>query len=996
MRRTIFHKDRLALTISVALGATACPQLLVAQEVDTGPLEEITVTGIRASLTRSMDVKRDSKGIVDAISAEDIGKFPDTNLAESLQRITGVSIDRQNGEGSKVTVRGIDPEFNLVTLNGRQLARTTGGRSFDFQNIASEMVTGVSVAKSSNALVPSGGIGSTINLLTARPLEIGERRINFAAKGVLDESSQEGGITPEYSGFYSDTFAEGTFGVAISASVAERESGSQQALVGTGWRSFPGSVDQNYDAGTGDWGGVPQDNQVNRPGPDDIYSVPQTTIYKFEEQQRKRSNGQLVLQWAPNDDITATLDYMHYANDIAKQHNDISAWYTFAPSENVWTDGPVASPLIYSETYDTPQDLSMGAGSVAEAYRGDTLGLNLQWQLNERLSLALDTHHSEAERRPDSPWGSNVTLSTAAFIRTSATTDFTGELPALAVGGGNAVKPSDMRITGSVFGNSRDFSEIDAYHFSGNFEFNESSDIDFGISSQEVTNHSQSVNVQRNAWGGVGAEGDFDDSFFPADSIQDKFDISTGDFSEIGGADIQDIYFAWDFDRVRARAEELYGDQLESGFIGDCGTQFCPSTDYSADVDRLTTETTTAFYTQYNFESALGSMPFDVHLGLRYEDTEVDSTSAAIIYDAADWIAATEIALVPTGERQFFTDKGGYDYWLPSFNLNFELRDDLFVRAAASKTIGRPDYNSIKGGTTLGTLGNRNEFGGSTGTPALLPLESVNLDLSVEWYYGESSYASIGLFKKEISNFITQVKEEQNFFGIANPADGAWYNEAVEAVGTDALAIKRYIAENYGSSEFVTVAIDPETGDIDPSKTVIRGNPETDELVKFLIDTPVNSDRDETVDGLELAVQHVFGETGFGVILNYTMVDSGLEYNPYLLEDQEALVGLSDSANLIAFYDKNGLQARVAYNWRDDFLNSRGQGTGANPQFTEAYQQVDLNVSYDVPQLQGLQVFLEGLNVTEEYSRVHGRAREQVLGVYQGGARWQLGARYAF
>ncbi|SHF37502.1 TonB-dependent receptor [Microbulbifer donghaiensis] len=988
MRRKIFHKDRLALTISVALGATALPQVLMAQQADVGSLEEVTVTGIRGSLTKSMDVKRDSDGIVDAISAEDIGKFPDTNLAESMQRISGVSIDRVNGEGSKVTVRGIDPEFNLVTLNGRQLARTTGGRSFDFQNIASEMVTGVSVAKSSNALVPSGGIGSTIDLLTARPLEIGERRINFAAKGVMDESSEDAGITPEYSGFYSETFADGKIGVAISASVAERESGSQQALVGTGWRSFEGTADN-----TNSWGGVPQDNQVNRPGPSDVYSVPQTTIYKFEEQQRKRTNGQLVLQWAPTDDVTATMDYMYYANDISKQHNDISAWYNFVPSENVWTDGPVASPLIYSETFDAPTDLSMAAGGGEEAYRGESIGINLEWQVSDRLALEFDAHHSDAERRPDSPWGSSFNLSTAAFIRTQSATDFTEELPALYVDNGNSVQPSDMRVTGSVFGNSRDYSEIDAFRFSGNFELNESSDIDFGISSQEVTNHSQSINVQRNAWGGVGAEGDFDDSFFPADSIQDKFDIATGDFSEVDGisaGDIQDVYFAWDFEKVRARAEELYGADLEAGFIGDCGTQFCASTDYSQDVDRTTTEKTTSLYAQYNFESELttgfGSMPYDIHFGLRYEDTEVDSKSAAATYAAADWIADTEIALLGSGERAFLSQTGSYDYWLPSVNVNVELRDDLVMRAAASQTIGRPDYDSIKGGTVVGSLANQQGGSGSAGNPNLLPLESVNFDLSLEWYYGESSYVSAGWFQKEISNFITQSKVESTIFELANPTDGARYDEARAAVGTsDARLIREYIFANYGDTALV-----------DPASGVISGDPATDNLLVFTIDTPTNSDRDETIDGLELAVQHMFGDTGFGVIANYTKVESGLEYNPFLLEDQEALVGLSDSANLIGFYDKNGLQARIAYNWRDDFLNSRGQDTGANPKFTEAYNQIDLNVSYEVPQVDGLQVFLEGLNVTDEYAREHGRAQKQVLGVYQGGPRWQLGARYAF
>lgn len=164
---------RLMMGASVlALGSAAAP--VAAQEqaaAATTEAEELVVTGIRASLQKTLGLKRDALGVVDGISAEDIGKFPDTNLAESLQRITGVSIDRQVGEGSKVTVRGFGPDFNLVLLNGRQMPASGLGscceapasRSFDFANLASEGVAGVEVYKSGRATLQTGGIGSVIN-----------------------------------------------------------------------------------------------------------------------------------------------------------------------------------------------------------------------------------------------------------------------------------------------------------------------------------------------------------------------------------------------------------------------------------------------------------------------------------------------------------------------------------------------------------------------------------------------------------------------------------------------------------------------------------------------------------------------------------------------------------------------------------------------------------------------------------------------------------------
>lgn len=167
-------------TLSLAVVSALYGACAVAQESNEDNLEVIQVKGIRGALASAMDVKRSSTGVVDAISAEDIGKFPDTNLAESLQRITGVSIDRTNNEGNQVTVRGFGPSFNLVTLNNRQMpnssALETAGisRSFNFRELAAESVSGVEVYKTGRANVSSGGIGATININTARPFSMDE------------------------------------------------------------------------------------------------------------------------------------------------------------------------------------------------------------------------------------------------------------------------------------------------------------------------------------------------------------------------------------------------------------------------------------------------------------------------------------------------------------------------------------------------------------------------------------------------------------------------------------------------------------------------------------------------------------------------------------------------------------------------------------------------------------------------------------------------------
>ena len=1005
MKPRTFRKTRIATSLSVVLSASTMMPAFAADEVVADEnIEVLKVTGIRGSLIKSMDLKRSSNGVVDAINAEDIGKFPDSNLAESLQRITGVSIDRQNGEGSRVSVRGFGADQNLVMLNGRQMPVTTGSRSFDFANIASEAISAVEVEKTSQAKNSTGGIGATINVLTHRPLSSPGLKASFGVKAVDDTSTDEGSITPELSGIYSNTFADGKFGISISASYQERESGNQQAQVGTGWRSFPGIVDQDWGGSNAEWGGVPKDdNQINRPGEGDVYSVPQTTVYRFEEQQRARTNGQLVLQYEPIDSLRATLDYTYMQNDIDTQSHDVSAWFNFVPTqESTWSDGPVSSPLVYSEIYpDGGADLSMAAGDYGTRDESGSIGFNLEWDATDNLFLSLDYHSSEAERSPNNKNGSSSNLSTAAFIRTSAATDFTGDVPVLAVGGGNQVRPEDMRVTGSVFGNARNKSEIEQLQINGTYIFEEAGSIDFGIAATDVNNHSQSVNVQRNDWGGVGAEGDFDPAWFPTGSVQDQFDGSQGDFSDYQGSasvDPQDVIFLWDFEAVRARAAELYG----STAVGDCGNGFCPSTDYASDTDRFTQEESQSAYIQYNYEGDIGDMPFDVHVGVRYEQTDVESKSAVSSYDQATWIAETEIALqsTTTDNRVFQTQKGDYDYFLPSFNFNIEVVEDVMLRAAYSETIGRPDYTSIQGGTTVGTLANRGGGSGSTGNPSLLPLESENIDFSAEWYYDNASYVSVGYFRKDVTNFIDNNAINSDIYNIPDPSNGVYVQEAIAAGATTAIEQRQWIYDNYGATD-PNVTINPDNGNIE-----ITGNP-GDPSVNFVLTSPTNSSESSVIDGWEFAVQHFFGESGFGLQANYTLVNAGDDYDNTNLgrpdsvsraadAPQNVLTNISDTANIVAMYEDYGFSARLAWNWRDEFLNSTGNDTGANPTYTEEYSQLDFNIGYDIAAVEGLTVFFEGLNITNENTRTHGRSYTEVLNYTQTGARYSLGARYTF
>ena len=977
MKQPRIKRTPIAAGVALALGTTGA----VAQEV----LEEVVVTGIRGSLTSSMNLKRDSQGLVDGIISEDIGKFPDTNLAEAMQRIAGVSIDRSAiGEGQNVTVRGVGPHFNLVTLNGRQMPASSildtaasSSRAFDFANLASEAIAAVEIQKTSRSSIPTGGIGATVNIRTARPLDNPDTIANFGVKGVLDQSTTFGdATTPEISGIFSTSNDDNTLGVAVTASYQDRALGYNQAGVPNGWRAFRGDEVN--------WGTIPlpgapgSENIVNRPDPTDLYSVPQNALYSFNEVQRERTNGQLALQFRPSDTVTGTLDYTYSENKLATQRSELSAWYNFGPGHSTWTDGPVASPLIYSENFNGG-DLCSGGATYATASENNSLGLNLEWDVSDRFGLEFDHHSSDAETGADSPYGSNVAIGACGFYRGNTTVDFSGDFPILQIDlppGLTGVDRTKMLLTGRSFRNSYMRSEIEQTRVSGFFDFSDESSLDFGVVATGVDNRSAFSNVQTDSWGGFGSAADYpDDIWGTVESVPARFDNMPGS----GNPNLFPEYFRWDFEDIRRAGVAVANGNPTSFQATDNFT-----------TDRRTNEDSISAYVQYNHSFDIGDRPANIAAGVRYEQTDVVSSALVPSYTHIDWVAPNEFSAVTDGTTAFTTLTGEYDYILPSIDFDVGVRDDMIIRASYGESIGRPGWNDIQGGQTIGQLVRIDGGNGNQGDPGLLPLESQNLDFSLEWYYDDSSYFAVSYFQKDIDNYVGIAFIEDTPFDLAHPGQGSRYQEARAAVGNDLTDIRTYIFENYGDTPSVTQTGVDSNGNPMGTITGVAGE---DPVAVFQVAVPSNQ-RSATLDGLEVSLQHMFGDSGFGGSVNFTVVDSDLTYDNASKDDQFALEGLSDSANLVVFYEDYGWSARVAYNWRDEFLTSRFDSERPNPLYTDEYGQWDMNVSYDVND--ALTVFAEGINVTDEIQRIRGRAPQQTFFVTQTGARFMIGARYDF
>jgi TonB-dependent receptor len=969
----------------LALGLSA--QGVFAQDAvaEEGAEEEnvILVTGIRASLQQSMNVKREAIGVVDAITAEDIGKFPDTNLAESLQRITGVSIDRASGEGSTVTVRGFGPDFNLVVINGRQMPTSTLGdgfsapssRSFDFGNLASEGVAGVEVYKSGRASLPSGGIGSVINIKTPLPLDRPGLQGSIGVKAVYDTSRFEGmEITPEVSGIISQTFADDRIGILLTGSYQKRR-GSQAQFVTGNWR--PG-----YRGDENNWGTLAQEgdprfaNIENRPGATDVYQVPQSTAYDFFNFERERINGQAVLQFEPTDTLGITVDYLFSQNTFDSRQSSIGVWYNHGDTSSAWTDGPAAGALFYSENFGPGKDLAITGAVGANRSINHSIGGNIAWEGPAGLRFELDAHHSTAESKPTSPYGSGIAVGAAIFGVQSQNTDYTTDMPVISVDmyPGSEIQASNIRPSGNAFRNAYFKDEINEVTFRGGKDFDTSfiQSLDFGVSYIENKVRSAFGVIQNDTWGGTLSAADTPDSLFVPQDL-------SADLAGMNGSDDPSIIPTY-FDIDTVGLITLLDDSLGICSAAPAGTCLAPYT-----TDRRIQEKTIAPYIQSLHRFDLGESETTLRLGLRYEETKIDSTALSPIPTGTVWVAPNEINAVFAPVADFTTLSGKYDNWLPAVDFSIEAVSDVFLRASYSHTITRPTYNNMQGGITVNQP-LRVGPGGSTasaGNPGLLPYKSKNIDLSAEWYYDTASYISLGFFSKRVSNFIGSGTTQTPLFNLPDPSLGDAAQAARAALGGDP-----------SFDEIVAWVAANRPADYDPSVGTAGGiiGSAGDPDIVFTFSQPFNSDQSAKLHGWEFAIQHNFWDTGFGAILNYTIVKSDTEYDvtqPWTVT-QFAVTGVSDSANAVLFYDKAGLQARVAYNWRGSFLG----GFDNDPYFIDSYGQVDASAGYEFDN--GLSIFVEGINILNEDRTGYRRNELAKFFAAPGYARYAAGVRFSF
>jgi TonB-dependent receptor len=982
MKHITFNKKRLAVAMSMLLGAgMSFPGH--AQEASSAPdddVEVISVKGIRGSLIRAMDIKREGTGVVDAISAEEMGKFPDTNLAESLQRITGITVSRSNGEGSEITARGFGPAFNLVTLNGRQMPGTGNTRSYDLANLSSEGVSALEVIKTARAENPSGGIGALVNIVTAKPLNSPGLKYSVSAKGIYDTSNVDGDdVTPEMAALYSNTFADNTFGVALSLSLQERDFQQQSANI-PGWQA---------DQGLGNATGADaidlraEDADGEKLG--HTY-FPRQISYNINDSQRRRVNGQLTLQYAPTEDMTATLDYVRSEAETAVEGLGFGIWFNFGGNINSYELDENGTAIRFNESSN---DYAHSANVSTTLVEAESIGFNFEWQLNDDIHLEFDYHDSTnaTDNGLDTGSGHAGNVILAPNNIDNKTYDYTtGEVPNFEIvwpDGAAEADPGDFDPLFAQISRGAGESAIKQFQFDSEWLNPNDSflvNVKFGLAHTDSTIGGYGAdNGNQGPNGYNGNQAIFPDSMFTRQDTGDFLDQLDG-----GGNDLTtNYYYTFDYAEVIARMaanfDPFFTDPFATGGIDAFG-----------EVE----ESTGSVYAQAALYFEIADMPVDVNLGVRYEETEVTSTVQQQVEDFIIWSNPTEWQLrFVEGSAGVVVGVADYDLTLPNIDIKMEITDDIVGRFSAGKTITRPNLGLLAGVRSLSSSPKPGSRTGGSGNTGLLPFESTNLDFSFEYYYDEASYVALGYFQKSVKNFISTTISTIEVDGLRDPLNGPRAAAAVQDL-RDAAGDQGLIPAD-GDIWTQIIANGGGVADACCDSLVVIQNSD-DPLVQWDVSQPSNGDTKE-VDGIEFAVQHMFGESGFGGSFNITVVDGDVEFDVDSFEQQSPLNGLSDSANFSAFYEKDGLSVKVTYAWRDDYLIGVGQAQGSSeapPQFGKEYAQTDVSVNYDVTE--ELTVFFEGLNITNETEQGFGRYEEQFLFARQYGPRYTMGARYTF
>ena len=892
-----------------------------AQEESSADIEEIIVEGIKGSAKSQREAKRNAKNITDSIFAEEFGTMPDSNVAEALQRVTGIGIDRRDGEGTFVTVRGVDPNLNQVTLNGQTATTGQDGSDFDFSMLSADMLKAIEVVKTPSANHIEGSLGGTVNLLTNRPLDmrysIRSLEVQMQKSVLADETD------PVIKANFADKFDNDRIGISASlfSDTKNTRTDMFQSFDLFQVRNVPGISYQTGEDLGDVWANIP--NFLEQ-------------VINFDE--RTRTGGNLMFQFRPNEASEYWIDHSFTRHEIDKDRFAIRVNRLHRNSAtNQNPSLPVAGTWIIDETRDIA--LAGQAGKSA----GNQISMH--WVTPTDTSITeLGTIQDIGEftvtaklglSRSEQTWPDYKSLNFLAFGNTTHQNGFDYRNP----DGGFFLIPTfildEDRNPSAPVG----------------LTFNQTWIYDRLVTDDQDT---YSIDIERDVDVSIFDKIQFGGRYFDREKGRSQTRAFANPVTPDGAVRLTTEGISQPFP-VDDFFADVAPNALTSGWvIPDVNLVFDQyvNPDFVAnyEADPLNSwyisMDATAFYFMADFTLLDDRLTGDV--GVRYVDTNQRGVGTGGINFPRN-----------EGSAQFPVDVShSYSNVLPSLNMTYMLREDMLLRFAASKVIARPSFNDLRAGTTV-RASNRNETPrASGGNPAADPYEATNYDLSYEWYFGESGLFSAAIFYKDITAFnFNQTQLSDAYPDNTNSSSGILLDSST--------CLNPYVAP----------VLETGTGRLNADGVLIpvsMYDAETCEAAQVTISLP-RSGEGGFIKGYELGYQQAFTKlpgllSGLGVMANYTFTDSEASY---FSEGNEAYSGFSflntskDTINATVYWQKDRHSAKLAYNYRSPRMVNAS--TLTNSVYMEGRKSVDFSANYQINKM--FRLSFHALNLTEEYDR---------------------------
>ena len=939
------------LTAAVLAAMSMTSAFSVAQEVADEEAEIIEVRGIAESYRNAISEKRNAATIVDALSSADIGALPDLSVAETLERITGVTGDRFKGNASEISIRGLGPFLGFATVNGRAISSGSGNRSVAFSQFPSELVNGVVVYKAQKADLLEGGVSGLIDLKTIKPVDYGKERFQAEIKGNYNpyqsKFDDDKGIGVRTSTSYTNSFEldeGGKFGFAIGYAGANTSSPEESYNTSSTLRD----CNSDYVVDGGSNCSMSDGNAAANGGPaanGDYYFISNSFYYRQMESKENRDAVIGAIQWQPNQDLDINLDGQWSNRYYYEDRHDL-LWDDGRRRISNWTTNDEGAPQAF--TIESRAS-SYGEYRVREEdYKG--VGLNIDWQASSELRVEFDAAYSGTERYQ--------TRIYSRFRGQRAFYDWENsdgqDFPTITGAYKKIDDPSGTAI--DWLADIQDLSNFNADSEARNYRFDIKDtigsyrlELDYAIDEGFFTNLSgglafsshkhDNYEEQNNSLATPSGE--------RASKLATVASACAIDFPQSGyGEDANSPVSSWAVYDTQCAYDTL---------VGSTDLSVDPTTPSAGDV-RLK-EDVTSLYAMAEFSTEWGNIPVDGNLGVRYVKTDVESigvrTSYSVLTDPNGFISFE----TNPNTVEFNTLTHDYTNLLPSVNVSFGLTDDLQLRAAAYAGLSRPDMWFFGAGRDIGSVTTDEGFTtvaaaldgkvSAVGNPYLEALESNNYDLSLSYYMGTDTMFSAAVYYKTFS------------------------------------------AAFESASDSESVVVDGVSYDV-----VVQGR-------------PTIVDDNSSIFGYELSALHRFSNLpapfdGLGVSINYNYADSDFE-TPEAAADITPEVRAQITPSTIAglskhnfssqlYWEGDEFSARLSYKFRSEYLKPFGANLSQSNRFVDDTSSVDLDFAYEINK--NLTAKFQVINLTNEPYVEQRVAHEFYNRVEYSGARYFLGLQY--